>query len=246
MRGLRGLLPPALGLEDLVAPVLAAATVALFVSLVHLGVLPVALLPTAHFSAAVGHFITLVLAAWLVVDIRRAAAWGRAAMEFNPGDGSWVDQAIARLTQTRRGRLHLDRLDEEFGRLCRMLRERLAVRIGVKYFPFAWLPLILGLVSSSSSLGPNEVRAASWLHLFWPFLVGAAETLLLSWGTHMLSLSWDRVVGTFLLASDQPADQAPAWENGVALGCKPEPPVEATTPAKEPATIPEEASKAPD
>jgi hypothetical protein len=241
MSGLRNLLPPPLGLEALLAPGLAGGAVVLFAWLAQQGVLSAGLSPAAHFPAAVGHFLTLSLLGWLAADLRRAIVWHRAEMHYSPGDGSWVDQATALLVQTSQGRGNIDRFDDQFSRLCRLLRDRLNVRIAVKYYPLAWLPLLLGLVSSTWNLQPAHVAGGSWLQVFWPFVVGALETLCLSWGIHMLSSAYDAVLGAFLLGPD-PQPPAPPAEhaNGAAGPAGPGQPA-TLPPAQQPATAHKEA-----
>jgi hypothetical protein len=215
---LRNLLPPAVGLDLLLAPPLGAGIVALFTLLVHHNLLPAALSPTANPPAVIGHFLTAVLLILVSADMHCAMTWRHAALHFTPGDNSWVDRAISFLTAGTGGRPDRERFGDELGGLCLLLRRRLQVRVGVKYFPLAWLPLILGLVSSTWSLEPAGMRNETWLGIFWPFLVGAAETLLLSWGSYLVSAEWDRALGAFLVAAEEQAGAAPPTENGVSRG----------------------------
>jgi hypothetical protein len=156
----------------------------------------------------IGHFITAMVLVLLTADARRAMAWHWAAANFRAGDRSWVDRAVALCRQDSDTPLDRQLHDAELGRLVLLFRRVLELRIAVKYYPLVWLPLILGMAASAWPLDPAHEVNRSWLGVFWPFLFGAAETLLVTWLSYLLSAAWDTVLLKFIQAAEGRAGSA--------------------------------------
>jgi hypothetical protein len=198
VKALRDLLPPAIGYEALLALPIGAGAAAIFRFLLDMDVISVNQDAAGSPPAMIGHCITAMVLVLLTADARRAMAWRRAAANFQAGDRSWVDRAVALCRQESNTPPDRQLLDEELGGLVLLLRRGLDRRIAVKYYPLVWLPLILGMAASAWPLDPAHVVNRSWLGVFWPFLVGAGETLLVTWLSYLLSSAWDTVLANFV------------------------------------------------